>query len=434
MSELDRNRCQEITMQLSPYLDGFLTGDELLRVEMHLDGCGRCRQELHALQATVDFCRHSPELDPPEGFHSRLMERVAQEKESAGGVVTASPGPRERGFRGRSWLGRNPWAGLVAAAAVVAVVALAANWADLFRVGGMGSAPKLTEQAARGDAPQSYIGDDSVNFKAEDGSAPEMAPGALGQAEPAQAADEGGKVFALDQKRAALSLEKVPATDRKIIKTAQLVLRVKDIQESYNKIVFLAESHGGFVADASFWQGDNRRQAGITVRVPSRDFDNAFRSVSELGEVRSHNISGGDVTMEYVDVETRLANRETEAVRVRQILAKAEEIGDILMIERELARIEGEIESLKGRLKVLTDQVELSTLTIQLEEEPRPSAGGPDRVHLGQRILKAFMASLGYLLYGAEQVVLFITWVLPYGALLALIWIVVRALRRRRGA
>ena len=72
-----------------------------------------------------------------------------------------------------------------------------------------------------------------------------------------------------------------------------------------------------------------------------------------LGEVTHQNIYGQDVTEQHTDLQLRLDNARQSRQRYLQLLEKAEEISDILLIEKELERLLYDIESLQGQLNQL---------------------------------------------------------------------------------
>ena len=56
--------------------------------------------------------------------------------------------------------------------------------------------------------------------------------------------------------------------------------------------------------------------------------------------------------------------------RLRQLLERAGNVQDVIAVERELARVQGEIESLEARLSVMRSQVALSELAVTLRQRP----------------------------------------------------------------
>ena len=85
-----------------------------------------------------------------------------------------------------------------------------------------------------------------------------------------------------------------------------------------------------------------------------------------MGEIAFKNISAQDVTEQFIDLETRLKNKRNYMDRYRALLNKAQTVKDILDIEEKISVIEEEIESTEGRLKYLNNQVDFSTLELQI--------------------------------------------------------------------
>jgi len=74
---------------------------------------------------------------------------------------------------------------------------------------------------------------------------------------------------------------------------------------------------------------------------------------------------GEDVTEEYRDLEIRLDSAEKTRKRYLELLNKAEKVDEILKIERELERLNGEIDLLKGKINRLTHLAQYATITVQ---------------------------------------------------------------------
>ena len=95
-------------------------------------------------------------------------------------------------------------------------------------------------------------------------------------------------------------------------------------------------------------------------------------SIEKVGDVLHRNVVSEDVTAEYRDLEVQLSNMLALRARFEKLLEKAQKVEEALSIERELGRITGEIERIKGRLKLLTDLAQYSTITVTFQ--PRTSA------------------------------------------------------------
>jgi hypothetical protein len=154
--------------------------------------------------------------------------------------------------------------------------------------------------------------------------------------------------------------------NRKVVYTADLVVRVSSSGKTSEEAVAEVKRAGGFVfaqdADA------DSRATELTLKVPADAFDGLVDAIGRLGKVLRRTVKAQDVTAEVVDVEGRLKTAQTSAERLRTLLADAKSAPDIVAVEGELAKREADIESLQGRLRVLTDQVELATVTVRLTE------------------------------------------------------------------
>lgn len=80
-------------------------------------------------------------------------------------------------------------------------------------------------------------------------------------------------------------------------------------------------------------------------------------------------VSSRDVTEEVTDIDARLKNLRDLRGRFREVLSKAEKIEDILNIERELARIQTEIDAIEGRRESLLGSVNESKIDLELNQK-----------------------------------------------------------------
>lgn len=222
-----------------------------------------------------------------------------------------------------------------------------------------------------------------------------------------------------------------------IIRTGDLSLVVTDTETTLTEIARLAESNGGWVVSSSLYQYDSRAKSGnIVIRIPADGFNSAMAAIKALAlEVTSESSSGQDVTEEYVDLEARLGNLEATAVRVRGFLDDANRVEDALAVNQELSRLEGEIESIKGRMQYLSQSAAFSTLSVNLTPDIlaqpievagwRPQGVARDAVESLIQIMQA----LGTLIIWLVIVLLPLAVVIGLPA-----WWIIRRVRRGRRA
>ncbi len=185
---------------------------------------------------------------------------------------------------------------------------------------------------------------------------------ALGGAAPT---DTEGKAEQQQQPGAAPS----QATDRLVIKNADVeaLIEYKQMRLASSQIENMVLRLGGFIVSTDDASSNIEEQAYISLafRVPADQFEKALKAFEENKlEIVRREVSGQDVTEEFVDNQSRLANLEATAARIRELLAKAETIADTIKINETLAQYESQIEVIKGRQKFLNDSASMSLVTL----------------------------------------------------------------------
>lgn len=157
--------------------------------------------------------------------------------------------------------------------------------------------------------------------------------------------------------------------EQKLIKTAHVSIEVEDYQETKPEIDQLVKESGGYISGENEQNQDWRIYNEITIRVPKENFDSLLDAIAALAKtVEQKNILLQDVTEEYVDIETRLENKRKVEERYREILKQAKTIQEILQVEEHLRQIREEIESKQGRKKFLDNRINLSTITLTVNQ------------------------------------------------------------------
>lgn len=75
------------------------------------------------------------------------------------------------------------------------------------------------------------------------------------------------------------------------------------------------------------------------------------------------------MTAQVVDIDSRVASLRRSVERLQGLLSQAGDVGQLAMVEGELARRETELEALQGQPRVLADQVAPGTLDVHLAED-----------------------------------------------------------------
>jgi hypothetical protein len=170
--------------------------------------------------------------------------------------------------------------------------------------------------------------------------------------------------------------------DTKIIKTAFLTLEVRDVTASVETLRNLALQKGGYVSSTNIQKNYNDQLTGtIIIRVPSAAFDDTLAGAKAIGTVKSQSTQGEDVTEQYVDVKAQITSYQNQLVQYNEIMKKAAKVQDIIEIQQQIDRVQTELDRLNGRLKYLDSRIDLSTITVNLQEpQPVGGQGGHDFV------------------------------------------------------
>jgi len=181
---------------------------------------------------------------------------------------------------------------------------------------------------------------------------------------------EFDKVSLSDSEHAA---ETAVALDRKIIRNADLTMEVASTTETQQKIVSIAEAHGGFVVASEAKQRDGQEPAQRTldiklvVRIPENQFGIARDQIRALAKnVTEDKITGQDVTEEFIDLEARIKTQKALELQFLEIMKQARKVEDAMEVQRQIAEVRTEIEKLEGRKRFLENRSSLSTITVNI--------------------------------------------------------------------
>ncbi|MBT2666394.1 DUF4349 domain-containing protein [Bacillus sp. ISL-4] len=211
--------------------------------------------------------------------------------------------------------------------------------------------------------------------------------------------------------------EKEGMTDeRKVIHQAQLELKVKNLEKAQMKIEYKVAEYGGYVVESNVYREDEELVEGmITVRVPEAHFQDFLAdSEGQASEVVGRNVTGQDVTEQYVDLKARLKSKRAVEERLLAFMKDAEKTEDLLKISSDLAVVQEEIEQLTGQMKYLENQTSYSTVTITLSQD-RIVVPGIDNKELNtwERTKKQLATSANLLLKAGSGIIVFIIGNLP---------------------
>ena len=174
---------------------------------------------------------------------------------------------------------------------------------------------------------------------------------------------------------------------KKIIKNGNMMIDVGDIKSAQEKIQNVVKNFKGYIQNENYSNDETETTISMEIRVPNQNFDGLINSFSEgIGSVTQKNIRAEDVTEEYTDVAIRLENKLTYLEKYRELLKRSASTKDLLEIQEKIRGLEEEIESSKGRLRYIDDQVNYSTLDLTLTKE-KPRNTITSKIGFGSRLV-----------------------------------------------
>jgi hypothetical protein len=157
--------------------------------------------------------------------------------------------------------------------------------------------------------------------------------------------------------------------DRKIVKTGSITLEVANITETLDEVAEMTDELSGYVVSSYKYDYEGRVLGRITIRVPFEKFEEAFERLRQLAAAVPYETSTAkDVTEEYVDLEAQLSNLLATEAQYLALLEEAENVEEMLMVQKELSKVRGQIEQIEGRMQYLEQTSETSLIEVDLQE------------------------------------------------------------------
>jgi hypothetical protein len=210
---------------------------------------------------------------------------------------------------------------------------------------------------------------------------------------------------------------------RKIVQTTDIDVQVKEVPRSFQDIVRIATTAGGFVASSTFSNADKQQIADLTIRVPADQYQSVLAQVRGMGDVATEKSDANDATQEYTDLQARMRTLQATEQRYLDLLARAETVPDILTLQDRLDSVRGQIEQVQGRINLLDHLTDLATITVHLRPlavvAQASTGGGAHPINAAQSAWEHSLEALRNLAAAALVVTVFSWWLIPPLAALA---------------
>lgn len=181
-----------------------------------------------------------------------------------------------------------------------------------------------------------------------------------------------------------------PEQAEKLVVEAWLYLEAANVGAAVDAIRARVEAGGGRVVSENVsGSGKTASSAAMELRVPPLQAGGMTSWIATLGRMTSRRVLASDVSKTLFDQELALKNLELTMERLQKLAAQSGPVNDLLAIEKEMTRVRGEIETLKGEQRWLLDRVAYATITVSLTragDEPDDELVPEARLHTGPRL------------------------------------------------
>lgn len=224
--------------------------------------------------------------------------------------------------------------------------------------------------------------------------------------------------------------------NEKIIKTVELYVQTKEYDAYVSALTASVASAGGYIENSTADLGgysDYNRSATYIVRIPADKLGEFLTAADENGKITSKTENQQNVTLEYVDLESRIEAYKTEKETLSGLLEKADSLESILAIQERLSEVNYQIESYTSQLKVLENRVSYSTVTLNISEVERVTE---EETTLWTRIKNRFLNNIDNLVDNIQDFIVdFIGGlpiIIPTAAVIAVIVLILRKIIKKR--
>jgi len=166
--------------------------------------------------------------------------------------------------------------------------------------------------------------------------------------------------------------------ERVMLYNASMTISTKKPDTIQKKVIAIAKKYDGYMLST----GSN----STVIRVKSDNLKTAIADIEKTGKIKNKNIYADDVTDEYRDNNIRLENAEKARTRYLELLQKAQTVEETIKVEKELERLNTEIDLLKGKITRIDHLEDYATITVYIKKKHQPGPLG----YIGIGLWKVF--------------------------------------------
>jgi Domain of unknown function (DUF4349) len=197
-------------------------------------------------------------------------------------------------------------------------------------------------------------------------------------------------------------------TGARLIYTAQLTVRAKDVSGVVDSAASIVEAAGGYVSNENVTQTPGQPDSStgtLQVKIPVPAYQATLNQLAggQLGTRVSLEQQARDATQQVADVNSQVASDEAAIAQLRTLLTHAGSVADLLDVQNQISTQESALEAMQAQQKALDNETAFATVTLTVlspaPAAPRPVATRPPGLFAGlSGGWHAFRLSMSWLL------------------------------------
>lgn len=221
-----------------------------------------------------------------------------------------------------------------------------------------------------------------------------------------------------------------PGTERRQVERdvmLTLSTRPEDVRETTDEAIAITRSAGGIVSSSQVSEAGRQATATLQLVIPTRSLDRTLDGLTGLANVESLDESTLDITGPFISAGDRLEDAEAERAELLEALGNADTAAEADALRRQIDDARREISRAQSRFDEVARRARLSDVSLTIQGDPNAATDNDDRTISDwlDDTVSVLRDVAGVLLVSAAILV-------PLGILLAIAWLLISALRRRR--
>lgn len=184
--------------------------------------------------------------------------------------------------------------------------------------------------------------------------------------------------------------------ERKLIRTVNMDVETLEFDSFMQFVEQRVKEYEGYIESSSVngnrYYYDNNRYANLTIRVPEAKLDSFLEIIGKSATVTYRSEQAEDITLQYVDTQSRIKTLQVEQEKLFELLEKADTLDAIIMLENRMSEVRYQLENYTARLRVYDNQVSYSTIHLSISEVKRITATQEET--FAEKLKNGFMNSL----------------------------------------